>query len=169
MLRIFTSILCFLVFVTIVSNNAYAKAKKVNVADGSILFNSCILSIDTKKNKRDSITRESWGDQCCSKAEGYCIECLAGKNYCTKYPYLTRLNILKAPKDEVLAPTKDKPQFPSSMGNTLRPPATNAPTKDKPRPPPVKGTILMAPVTNAPTANIPKKRLFFKQFKKLKK
>jgi hypothetical protein len=121
-------------FVTVSTIPVSAKGKKVNGTDGSILYEQCRLSVNEKKYKRDSITIESWGNQCCSKTEGYCIECLAGKSYCTKYPYLTRLNKLKAPKDELLAPTKDKPKprFPPIIGKFQKAPVANAPTKDKP-------------------------------------
>jgi len=74
------------------------------------------------------------------------------------------------PKGKTLPPSKvlHRPAVPLKSLNM--PGKVIAPTKGKPKPaiPPVMGTIIMTPATNAPTAVVPKKRLFFKRFKKRK-
>ena len=69
-------------------STALAKGKNVNDTAGIFYLALCRSSVDTTKNLKDQDNvNQSWGNSCCSKKEGYCVECLRGKNYCTKYPY----------------------------------------------------------------------------------
>lgn len=82
------------IFALVMASPAIAKGKNVGDTNGTLLLEQCRGSVDTKKNPRDqNNVNQSWGNSCCSKEKGYCIECLRGKNYCTKYPYLKFPNV----------------------------------------------------------------------------
>ncbi|MHA1547030.1 MAG: hypothetical protein ACTSUY_11515 [Alphaproteobacteria bacterium] len=133
-----------------------AKAIPVEAKRASKLAEQCLLSGGSSLVTKDDDPNSTLTLACCAiNSEGvkWCVACIGGTvDHPTDCTVVT--------KERVNLPGSLKPK--PGQGQL-------APTKDKPRLPPVMGKILKAPVTNAPTTNTLNKRLFFKQFKKLKK
>ena len=91
-----TVLILFAIFAILLVTPASAKGVNLGDMDGMIALELCRTSTNPNKNPGDQDNfAQSWGNSCCSKAEGYCIECLRGKNYCTKYPYFKRPDFSK--------------------------------------------------------------------------